>query len=204
MGFKSDEVNNFDFDVSLSNREYSPTGSGFYTVMNRGGNFFTGSGYTNKVFGPETEFAKSAMKSNSIDYARNFFYSKYKYLWKNANSPNDEAKSKSRFGLLAINGSAKATEIRGTWNLFDVIKTGFDNGENDWGMQYIGSSAISVFASYDANRLIFVVANSTSKWSYELHMSDAIPRKSSYGSVPRSTILNIIVWDEPINFDRFK
>ncbi|MBK7883835.1 MAG: LysM peptidoglycan-binding domain-containing protein [Chitinophagaceae bacterium] len=202
LGFKKDEVNNFDYDVQVSDRERSPMGSGIATVLSRLGNFTEGTGYTNMVFGPETEFAKSAQNHYSIEKARTFFYNKYKYLFNGAETKEEKMGAGNAFLNLAIHGQAQATNIQGKWGVSDIGKTGW--GKNSWGMQYTGSCAINVFSSKDANRLIFVVANSTSLWSAGYHITPNISRNKEVGGSRGSTILNLIVWDEVIDYSRFK
>ena len=174
LGFNSDEVNSFGYDVQVIDRETSPMGSGVATVLHRLGNFVEGTGSTNMVFGPETEFAKSAKNHYSIEKARTFFYNKYKYLFNGAETIEEKMGAANAFRNITMNGGTQATNIIGKWGFSDIGKTGW--GQNSWGMQYTGSCAINIFSSYDANRLIFVVANSTSLWSAAYHAAPNISR----------------------------
>jgi RHS repeat-associated protein len=200
LGFNSSEVNNFPIDVATSDYSFGPNGSGLNTVAARSNDFFNGTGSTNLVYGPETVFSQAAKGHYIIEKARNFYYSKFGKIWHYA---DNYKMASSYFSDLSSRSQANVTEYKGAWGIFDAGKTGFASS-NALGMQYVGSCSINIFASYDANRLIFVVANSTSNYSWALHIGENISRKSSFGGKPKSTILNLMVWDEPIDYNRLQ
>jgi len=147
--------------------------------------FITGDGWTNMVYGPSSQMTQGVSQMESIDKARQYFYTKYA-----GNNGN-------------FSSSNSVTNYRGTWTTSDVVATGSGN----MSAQYVGSCSINVFVSADCKNLIFVVANSTSQWSYSYHL---LPKSwnperpsdfTAYDSkekISYSTIYNLYIWKEPI------
>jgi RHS repeat-associated protein len=207
LGFNKNETNNFPYSVASTDFQFGT--NKMQTITSRLNNFFNGTGPTNLVYGPETQFTRSAQSSASIGKARDYFYAKFSKIWtysrnnaiKGLNEKENEHIAKSYFGDLASRGQISVTEFKGEWGFGDIFKTGFQT-ENAIGNQYIGTSSINIFSSYDANRLIFVVVNSTSNYSWKLHLGSNTNRTSEIGGAKNSTILNIMLFDEPIDYSR--
>lgn len=180
---EGEEGNNFGFFIELPGIETE-----HLEFSDRFWEFYSGDGWANMVYGPENPMTQGVKRMESVSKARQYFYNKYK--------SNIFSGSQYHFG-------ESVTGYQGTWDLKDVWTTGNSN----WDAQYVGSCAINVFVSQDCKNLIFVVANSTSSWSFFGHAhpkswnqerSEEFISFDSNKKKMFSTIYNLYIWSEPI------
>lgn len=211
------EGNNFEYGI----RQPTQSSNSLNEMDSRFSDFLNGTGMTNLVYGKWNPITNDIKNHYITEGVRSNFYQKMGLIYYYARGNNSATimfptteefkKSDNFFKALASVGSANYVNGTGKWTPQDANKTPLTNG-----MQFVGSCSISIYTTSDAKRLIFVVANSTSRWSYKAHGllsgSENIPRANPYGgyipgkgmypAVPQSTILNLYIWTEPLNFNR--
>lgn len=173
--------------VSFSNKDYFKYSSNNFAYKTAGtkddwfkrfAQFSNGAGPTNMFYGPEHSFTKDLKQGPQVQQARAAFYVKYY---------DDYTKGQ-------FNNLASLTRYDGTFNPFDA---------STMSQQFVGTCKINIFTSEDAKRLVIVVANTTGKRSFYYHLPGIkdVPRTSAWGGAQESTLLNLYIWSEPINFD---
>jgi len=168
-------------DDEANDFEYFFAVDDFDTPLSRYYNFKEGSGATNLVFGPSSAWTQDLMSYSAVDKGREFFYDKFK---------GKEITNKSEVIDYII-----------PWGIKEVFKY----GRNEY-KHYLGSASLNIFVDRTAQNLIFVIINSSSKWSYNYHWGEPedvnIKRTSASSSIngqpKKSTILNLYIWKEPI------
>jgi RHS repeat-associated protein len=196
------EGNDLDYTVAQASNFGRPN-VGFNEVVRRFENFVNGTGPTNLVYTIYNQITHDVKNHYLVNNAREAFYKKFNIIFRGTGSIDtreghlDVKKLRQAqlfFENLARVGLASYTNHAVKWTPLDVFKT------KTWGMQFVGSCSISIYASSDAQRLIFVAANSTSRWSYRFHNASNIPRTTPMGGAPESTILNLFIWTEPLYY----
>nr|MBP6316047.1 hypothetical protein [Chitinophagaceae bacterium] len=179
------EINNFPF--AYGNDEYDDP-------VDRLKDFLTGTGATNLVYGPNTKWTQELKSLDAVREGRNLFYSKYG-------------------GQIGLFGTESLTDFIIPWSPDPFVPGGgqFYKSFRNLHKHFVGSAALNIFTSEDGKRMIFIIANSTSKWSFNFHAPwiNNIARDAAFAGFDnpqpsQSTINGIWIWSEPVDLNRLR